>query len=394
MEDKKIDSEVTSFRFPTSNLSHSILELFYSDLSTFENENYSMSFENNEVSKSIKFQESLFPKNLNEQEIFKYIDKHMGVFGLKNLFALLYQLQTSWNGRFFVMDVRKQFEICNYKLQKNRTYNRDEFDKFQKFYKFMISTIITITYKDSPAKKKKSKGVLRIPLFMVGESLSDNMTNEEIKNAMLTNDLSLNEKVKLYLTDWLIDAFGLKQGLGQEYTNILLNLAQEDGHLHSDCIKLVPQIYRYFRISKSNCYSLPIDKILNMIGFKDKKNFSQKLQRLKNEFDYMVTKGHIKSWNSKQNKAGNEIIEFISPDWVFEQNSKIAARQDKIKQVPSKNYKDTLSIEEIKEKIIKSNLSQNKFCETYKIDKGLLSKILNGKKPISKKLSDKIQNIN
>lgn len=330
--------------------------------------------------------DSLFARDINfrEESLALYIKRTFGPEGLRHLLGLLIGLEENNRKGYFKWSVNEHLERLGYTKQPKGSFY-PESKRTATAIMLIFSNLIEIQL----TKKGKNKKNLKFErLFtLVRGNMDLNLQNEILNGKFII-------KAEDYWYKHAFDPAGKKAPM---YTKLLKKIARENHRAHPLTIYLAPLFAIFWRMQSKRTLSL--GSIMDWITFDiQDHNRAYHLKDLEAELNYMKESGYIGEWkcngtntipiNFKEPHKCN--IEFEPPEWLKEELKQIKDKRGwYITDVTPQN--DIVTIEELRELIKKTGLSQRNFANKVGVTHQMIGYILRGKRNITKNTSEKIR---
>jgi hypothetical protein len=314
-----------------------------------------------------------------EESLAIYIKRTFGPEGLRHLLGLLIGLEENFRKGYFEWSVNDHLERLGYRRKINGAYDPELKKTSSEIIKVFTSLFIT-------ARKKEGKKEV-----IQGERLFsiDGFRKETFDKVII------DERIKLRATDfWFKNAFEPKDGQSGKYTKLLKKIAQENHREHHLTIYLAPLLAIFWRMNPEQ--KISVSGLMEWCDLDQGKYRIRDLKKLESELNYMIEQGYLGHWTSNGDNAilsncadpFNLLLTLTPPKWLSYELQLIHER----KELPKLTNQELtlINLEELKVIFKKSTLSVRQFSNKLGLTHAIVSYLLNGKRPITKDISEKI----
>lgn len=314
-----------------------------------------------------------------EERLAVHIKRTFGSEGLRHLMGLLIGLEENFRKGYFEWSVNEHLERLGYKRKAKGHYDPEVKEVASEILKIFTSLFIT-------AKKKEGKKEV-----IQGERLfSIDGFRKEIFDKVI-----IDEKIKLRATDfWFKNAFEPKDGHSAKYTKLLKKIAQENHREHPLTIYLAPLLAIFWRMNPEQ--KISVSNLMDWCNLDRGKYRLRELKSLESELNYMKEQGYLGKWSSDGDHSSlssctdpfNLSLTLTPPQWLDHELQLIQAN----KELPRLGEPEApvITLEELKVIFKQSGLSVRQFSSKIGLTNAMGSYLLNGKRPITKDISEKL----
>lgn len=325
---------------------------------------------------------TLFSGDLNfrEERLATYIERTFGPEGLRHLLGLIIGLEENFRQGYFRWNVNEHLERLGYKKTKGGSYSpelkKTAIDILQVF------TSLVLTVQKKFGKRDKFEWEYLFTVEGGGGEAFENVITKQF--------------IKLRATDfWYKNALNPQDGEAPQFTKLLRQIAKENHGEHPLAIYLTPLLAIFWRIGGPE-RKLTVSNLMEWCNLPTSGPhwLSRNLKNLEAELDYMEGKGYLGGWSSNgESYLPSDceapldcVLTLTPPEWLEEELVKIGKGRER----PSLQgaAQEPLTLEELREILTASLLSQRQFAGHLGISQPALNKILKGKTSISSKVSE------
>jgi len=329
---------------------------------------------------------TLFSGDLNfrEERLAAYIERTFGPEGLRHLLGLIIGLEENFRQGYFRWNVNEHLERLGYKKTKGGSYSpelkKTAIDILQVF------TSLVLTVQKKFGKRDKFEWEYLFTVEGGGGELFENVITKQF--------------IKLRATDfWYKNALNPQDGEAPQFTKLLRQIAKENHGEHPLAIYLTPLLAIFWRIGGPE-RKLTVGNLMEWCNLPTSGPhwLSRNLKNLEAELDYMKGKGYLGGWsNDGESYLPSDceapldcVLTLSPPEWLEEELVKIGKGRER----PSLQgaAQEPLTLEEFKDILEASKLSQRQFAGHLGISQPALNQILKGKYSPSSKVSEAARN--
>ena len=337
--------------------------------------------DNPKVEAQAEITSNLFKNDLRfrEESLAIYIKRTFGPEGLRHLLGLLIGLEENSRKGHFEWNVNEHLERLGHKKKLNGSYDSELKKSASEIIRIFTSLFIT-------ARKKEGKKEV-----IQGERL---FSIEGFRKEMF-DKVIIDERIKIRATDfWFKNAFEPKDGHSGKYTKLLKKIARENHREHPLTIFLAPLLAVFWRMNPEQ--KISVKHLMEWCDLDLGRYRLRSLGNLESELNYMKEQGYLGSWTyngaiislSDSQDPFNIPLTLTPPEWLNHEIQKIHARKDLPKQLA--NLSISVTLEDLKNTFEASRLSARQFSSKLGLTNAMLSYLLNGKRPITDDISEKI----
>lgn len=300
--------------------------------------------------------------NIDKFTLSKYITKVFGSEGMRHLLAIIQCVDECGRKKEFETSINEHLEKLGYKREKTGSFNSR--------IKLVASNILRIlgSLQIEEIEYKNSK-------YLYSTKKIFSITGDDVD--LNSNKNIITGKFKITAEDWWFkNSFDQKNS---KYSKILKDIIIEDHKIHPITISLVPILSIMWSDKKK--FSTTFDDLIRLCNLE---YTNQNKKDLIHELDYMKYRGYIKNFTINESN-----IVIFSPNWFNNSIDDIKNNKDDF--LIKKN--DLLKWSDIEKIIDKLNISLEDLSIILNVSSRTIYYLKSGKKPISKKMSDKIYSI-
>lgn len=324
----------------------------------------------------------------------QYLRQTFGAEGLRHFLGFIIALEENGRQGYFEWSVNEHLERLGYKKQQQGAFDPELKRKAIVLRKIFTSLKITIV------EKKNNKTILHWERLFNEEGGS---TEKSIQNTII------EEKVRIHANRlWYQNALSTQNNNKSiQYTKLLKEIAKECHRDQALTIYLTPLLAVFWRQNAEQKMSVKSLMDWCDLDYRPLKEGGdryrlERLRILEKALNYMQTKGYLGKWSnsgemplpSACQDPFDSILTLTPPDWLRAEIIAIEEKREKFLPIISKTQKARLlSKEEFIHILENSDLSIQEFAEKIGLRRETVSRIKNGKKEISPKISAKVRKV-
>lgn len=318
-----------------------------------------------------------------EERLAIYIKKTFGAEGIRHLLGLIIGLEENFRRGHFEWSVNEHLERLGYR-KKNRSFDPELKKMASEIVKIFTGLCITSIRKDGDNSFGSIKGKF---LFMV-EGFEIQTFEKEI----------IDEKITLAATDfWYKNALSTRDGQAPQYTKLLKEIVKENHQEHPLPLYLAPLLAIFWRMNPEKKI-----KVINLMSWCDLETKGQyklrNIKRLESSLEYMKIKGYLGNWKhdgmiNKLSENENPLdvcLTLIPPTWLKNELQLIENKKETFA-INNKSNSKNITLNEFIDIYESSGLTIDQFGQHLGVTGQYISFIKNGKRAISKKISQSVR---
>jgi DNA-binding XRE family transcriptional regulator len=331
----------------------------------------------------------LFSYDLNkrEEKLALYIKKTFGAEGLRHFLGLIIGLDVYGRNGMYHFTINEHLERLGYQKSKKGSYAPDLKRKALRIVEVLSSLYLTVS-----AKKGKREKISCIKLFT-------------LERYDLDRDIESNQPLhmKFFIRasdSWYGQAFKETDDRSMQYTQLLKKIATENHLYHPLAISLTPQLAVRWRMNQFRPVLLKVSTLMEMCDLDyttANRNRKRELLGLVSELNYMVQTGYMGNWFNKNpdvplgdKQSVSNVLFLEAPEWLGKSMKQSGGKQHA--QSVGKGT-STFSADGLRWIQQQAGLSQREMAEALGVTRQYLNALLNGRRKISGRLSNKITEI-